>query len=56
VEGNDFSVTVNVIDSCEIYLQYMQQLFDFEAMKKLVARSDFNMLFDGMHGASGPYA
>lgn len=25
-------------------------------MKAFVARSDFNLLFDGMHGASGPYA
>ena len=25
-------------------------------MKEFVARPDFKMLFDGMHGASGPYA
>ena len=34
----------------------MKSLFDFELMKKLVARSDFNLCFDGMHGVSGPYA
>lgn len=34
----------------------MKSLFDFDLMKKLVARSDFNLCFDGMHGVSGPYA
>ncbi len=34
----------------------MKQLFDFELLKAFVNRPDFNMVFDGMHGASGPYA
>jgi phosphoglucomutase len=34
----------------------MQSLFNFEQMKAFVAREDFTMCFDGMHGVSGPYA
>jgi len=25
-------------------------------LKKLIARKDFKIMFDAMHGASGPYA
>lgn len=34
----------------------MRTLFNFEDLKQLVTRSDFKLVFDGMHGASGPYA
>jgi phosphoglucomutase len=34
----------------------MRSLFDFNLLKSLIARPDFEMTFDGMHGASGPYA
>ena len=31
-------------------------MFDFEQIKTLIARPDFSMCFDGMHGVAGPYA
>lgn len=34
----------------------MKTLFNFDQLKSLVARKDFNLLFDGMHGVAGPYA
>jgi len=34
----------------------MQSLFNFDQIKKLLARKDFSMCFDGMHGVAGPYA
>lgn len=34
----------------------MKELFDFDQIKALIARSDFTMCFDGMHGVAGPYA
>lgn len=56
VEGFDGTVVVNVIDSTEDYVELMESLFDFKMLKAFVSRPDFKMLFDGMHGASGPYA
>jgi phosphoglucomutase len=49
-------MTVHVLDSTEDYVELMKTLFDFEILKAFVNRPDFKMLFDGMHGASGPYA
>jgi len=34
----------------------MKKLFDFPVINKLLHREDFKMVFDGMFGASGPYA
>lgn len=34
----------------------MRQLFDFEAIRGLLQREDFKMVFDAMYGAAGPYA
>ena len=33
----------------------MEKLFDFDALRRLLARSDFRMTLDGMHGAVSPY-
>ena len=46
---------VEVIDPVADYAQLMQELFDFEAIRKLFA-SGFRMCFDGMGAVSGPYA
>lgn len=34
----------------------MKRLFDFPLIQKLLNRSDFKMVFDGMFGVAGPYA
>ena len=47
---------MQVVDSCEQYVALMQSLFDFDMLKAFLARKDFNLCFDGMHGVSGPYA
>jgi phosphoglucomutase len=46
---------VEVIDSVADYAALMQELFDFEAIRKLFG-GGFRMCFDGMHAVSGPYA
>jgi phosphoglucomutase len=46
---------VEVIDSVADYAELMQELFDFDAIRKLFA-SGFRMCFDGMSAVSGPYA
>lgn len=44
-----------VFDPLEDYTGLMQSLFDFDALRAYLA-SGFRMLFDAMHGATGPYA
>jgi len=37
------------------YLQLMQQVFDFTALKNLIARKDFKFIYDSMSGVTGTY-
>jgi len=46
---------VTVIDPVTDYLELLESLFDFAAIKKLLARPDFRMRFDAMHAVNGPY-
>lgn len=47
--------TVQVIDPVEDYASALGRVFDFPALRTLVARSDFSMAYDGMCGVAGPY-
>ncbi len=53
VFANGFSV--QVFDAVQDYADLMRELFDFHAIKKLLA-SGFNIQFDAMHAVTGPYA
>jgi len=46
---------VEVIDAVADYAELMQSLFDFDAIRQLLA-GDFRMAFDAMHAVTGPYA
>jgi phosphoglucomutase len=46
---------VAVFDPLADYTALMEELFDFEVLRAHF-RSGFRMLFDAMHGATGPYA
>jgi len=48
--------TVTIIDPFEEYVSVLKQCFDFPALKEFAQRPDFSLLFDGMHGAGGPFA
>jgi phosphoglucomutase len=48
--------TVTIIDPFEEYVDTLKSCFDFDALKKFAQRPDFSILFDGMHGAGGPFA
>ena len=50
----EFKVTV--VENVENYISLMKEEFDFPAIQKLLAREDFSLVFDGMHGSAGPYA
>lgn len=45
-----------MIDPVEDYLKLIHKIYDFGALRKLLARKDFKFTFDGMHGVAGPYA
>ncbi len=48
-------LSVEVVDPVTDYLALMRELFDFEAMKAMVA-GGFTMTFDAMWAVTGPYA
>ena len=48
-------MTVEVIDSVNDYAELMQSLFNFPAIKALLAEG-FRIKFDAMHAVNGPYA
>ncbi|PVF96067.1 putative PGM2-phosphoglucomutase [Serendipita vermifera] len=47
---------VQIIDSVADYVELLKSIFDFDAISEfLQSNSDFKVLFDGMHGVTGPY-
>lgn len=50
------SSTVTIIDPFKEYIEGLKSCFDFEAMKEFAKRPEFSIVFDGMHGAGGPFA
>ncbi|KAI9593608.1 hypothetical protein BDF19DRAFT_447295 [Syncephalis fuscata] len=53
-EFGNFSV--EIVDSVNDYVDLMKEIFDFDGIRAFLARSsNFTLLFDGMHGVTGPY-
>jgi phosphoglucomutase len=48
--------TVTLIDPFQNYLEALEACFDFPQLRAVGARADFSLVFDGMHGAGGPFA
>ncbi len=46
---------VEVIDPVADYVELMESLFDFEAIRRMIA-GGFRLCFDAMHAVTGPYA
>ena len=48
---------VQVIDSVKDYVELLQAIFDFDLIRTFLQShtEDFKVLFDGMHGVTGPY-
>lgn len=53
--GENGRFIVQVINAVDDYADLMQSLFDFPAIKQLLA-TNFKMKFDAMHAVTGPYA
>lgn len=50
------ALEVEVIDSTTDYTAMLKDIFDFDTIKKFFAsHPDFKVLFDGLHGVTGPY-
>ena len=58
VEADDgsTSVFVEVISTTESHVNLLKTIFDFGAIKALLDRPDFSMIYDSMYGVNGPYA
>jgi Phosphoglucomutase len=58
--GTKFSITegctVTIIDPFDTYVDTLKSCFDFDGLKKFCQRSGVSVLYDGMHGAGGPFA
>lgn len=48
-------MTVEILDPVADYASLMQELFDFDAIRALIA-GGFTLKFDAMHAVTGPYA
>lgn len=49
-------VRVDVFDCTDDHVALLKKVFDFDAIKALIARPDFKMVYDSMCGVQGPYA
>ncbi|WPT14178.1 Phosphoglucomutase [Picochlorum sp. SENEW3] len=47
---------VEVVDYTKEYFDTLKEVFDFDALKKFVSRSDVKFVFDAMHAITGAYA
>jgi phosphoglucomutase len=47
---------VEVVDPVADYLDTLASVFDFPALRALLARPDFSLVFDAMHAVTGAYA
>mmetsp|Transcript_14570 Transcript_14570/g.40486 ORF Transcript_14570/g.40486 Transcript_14570/m.40486 type:complete len:587 (+) Transcript_14570:59-1819(+) len=56
VEEGSEVVSVEVISTTESHVNLLKTIFDFDAIKALLDRPDFSMIYDSMHGVNGPYA
>jgi len=55
-EDGSSSVVVEVIPSTQSHVALLKTIFDFGAIKTLLDREDFTMVYDSMHGVNGPFA
>lgn len=48
---------VEIVDPVADYMEMLKDIFDFDLMKKFLSKAgdNFSVLFDAMHGVTGPY-
>jgi phosphoglucomutase len=50
------SFEVEIVDYTTDYFATLKEVFDFDAIRALLKRSDFRFVFDAMHAVTGAYA
>ena len=55
-DGKIRKVPIEIEHTTKRYVEEMQKLFDFDLIKTLFERKDFEFVFDALNGISGPYA
>jgi phosphoglucomutase len=55
-EDGSTEINVEVIDTTKAHVDLLKTIFDFGAIKALLDREDFTMVYDTMYGVNGPYA
>ncbi len=50
------TLKITCIDPVQDYAQLMAEIFDFDAIRRLLTASEFSMRYDAMHAITGPYA
>ncbi|KAJ7557111.1 hypothetical protein O6H91_05G111600 [Diphasiastrum complanatum] len=55
-QGPEGAFEVEVFDATEDYVNLLKTIFDFKAIKNLLARPDFSFCYDALHGVAGVYA
>jgi phosphoglucomutase len=55
-DGPEGPFAVEVISATEDYVKLMKTIFDFPAIKQLLARKDFSFVYDALNGVAGAYA
>jgi phosphoglucomutase len=48
-------MAITIVDAVEDYAALMASLFNFDAIKQLIATPSFSLCFDAMHAITGPY-
>ncbi|KAK1309151.1 putative phosphoglucomutase, cytoplasmic 1 [Acorus calamus] len=54
--GPNGQFDVEVFDSATDYVKLMKSIFDFDAIRKLIASPKFSFCYDALHGVAGAYA
>lgn len=47
---------VEVVDPTADYIRLCKTIFDFDVLREFIAREDFSLVHDSMHGVCGPFA
>ena len=51
IQNNSFGdFEVEISDSVDIYLDTLKNVFDFDALSKLIKRNDFKLVLDSLNG------